>query len=141
LNKTGLLVDSLKDQEVNSGDFVLVVHRNNEEILRINGLTRSEGFAAFDSIKADRDYSDSFTFKPGQELTKGKKIGIKIFVGLFLGFGVLSLIIRLKDYVRNGNGWNIFNTTITIVFIILLCYGIWIYFFGNAKNKNGNEGG
>jgi len=135
LNKTDTLIDHIKYTEVNSGEFALVVHDHQEEILRLNGLSRQEGIALFDSLKIVEENSDSFILKSTQQLTKGKKIGIKFFVAIFMGFGVLSLLIRLKDYSRNGNGWNIFNMIITVVFIFLLCYGIWIYFFSKDKKK------
>ena len=113
------------------GTFRVVVWKGDNEVFVLPGVTKKDGIQLIESVRENEDVP----VENRKELSKGRKISIKLFVGFFMLFAILSFIVKLRDYTKLGGGINIFNSLVTLLLIGFLCFGIYMFFFGKKKRK------
>lgn len=138
---TAYLLAASAEQTDPTGNYSIVVEDKNEEVMTVAGLNKAQGIQLIEGIKnSEISLPAQITTVPitsEKEMPKIKKKGLKWFVGLFMGFAILSFIIRIRDYSSSGaGGISIFNSVMTLFFIAIVCGGIYIYFFRKKNNKN-----
>jgi hypothetical protein len=138
-DKIDFLTGLLDSVQTSAGEFRISVVHLGKEVFSLPGITRKEGINIIRELRENSEFNENEAVKRSNEpaeLTKGKKKVVKWFIGLFMGFSILSFILRLRDYSKIGGGLSIFNSVITLLLIFFVCFGLWIFFFKNkATNK------
>jgi hypothetical protein len=131
VDRSAILLKYLDTEIEMSGTFRVVVWKGDDEIFVLSRVTKKEGILLIESIRED----EVVPVENRKELSKARKISIKLFVGFFMLFAILSFIVKLRDYSKLGGRINIFNSLVTLVLIGFLCFGIYLFFFGKKKSK------
>lgn len=129
-------------EEKKPGSYSIVVQAlNTEEMLyERDNLTITESIMLLRLIsenkKSDPDTvvkndSDPFSF--------WRRRSVKWFIGFFMGFAVLSLLLKFRDYGKMNTAPAAFNIFINTVLLICLSFGIWIFYFRNNNKSEGED--
>lgn len=131
VDRSDILMNHLDTEMEMTGRYRVVVWKHEDEIFVLPGVTKKEGIQLIENIRENEDAPVEHT----KELSKGRKIGIKLFIGFFMLFAILSFSVKLRDYSKLGGSINIFNSLVTLLLIGFLCFGIYLFFFGKKKSK------